>query len=215
MRNPIRLTLRRDDGITLVEVLVTVVILVLVMVGITKLVIMTMDTQQKIDADFRAQSDVRQAQYDLEKNIGEAKRFDAAYNQYPVFQNDLISIPTQQGNWATYYYTTPPGAYGPTIVRIVTSTKPAIPPTVLSSDRELINVKPNANDQYTTVERINNGPIFTYYKADGTQPAFNGQSVQVPRDVRSISVNYRITVTEGHVLKDPVIASFRINLRNY
>ena len=207
--------IKSEAGASLVELLVVVVLMSIALTGITKMVIMAMDTQQKIDADFRAQQDVRQAQYDMEKIVGESKRLDAATNQYPVFQNDLISVPTQQGNWITYYYTTPPGAYGPTIVEIITSTKPAIPPTVLSTDRQLIKVKPNSNDQFTTVEKINNGPIFTFYKADGATPAFNGQSVQTPRDVRSIQVNFRITVSEGHVLRDPVNASARINLRNY
>lgn len=202
-------------GTSLVELLVVIVLMSIALTGITKMVIMAMDTQQKIDSDFRAQQDVRQAQYDMEKIIGESKRLDAASNQYPVFQNDLISVPTQQGNWVTYYYATPPGAYGPTLVKIITNTRPAIPPTILSSDKQLINVKPNVNDQYTTVERLNNGPIFTFYKGDGAQPIFNGQSVQTPRDVRSIQVNFRITVSEGHVIKDPVNASVRINMRNY
>ncbi|MCL4472504.1 MAG: hypothetical protein M1539_03870 [Actinobacteria bacterium] len=202
-------------GTSLVELLVVTVLMSIALTGITKMVIMAMDTQQKIDSDFRAQQDVRQAQYDMEKIIGESKRLDAATNQYPIFQNDLISVPTQQGNWVTYYYATPPGAHGPTLVKIITNTRPAIPPTILSSDKQLINVKPNVNDQYTTVERLNNGPIFTFYKGDGAQPIFNGQSVQTPRDVRSIQVNFRITVSEGHVIKDPVNASVRINMRNY
>lgn len=211
----IRGFVKSESGVSLVELLVVLVLMSIALTGITKMVIMAMDTQQKIDADFRAQQDVRQAQYDMEKVIGESKRLDAASNQYPVFQNDVISVPTQTGSWVTYYYTTPPGAYGPTLVEITTSTRPAIPPTVLSTDKQMINVKPNSNDQYTTVDRVNNGPIFTFYKADGTPAAFNGSSVQTPRDVRSIVVNFRITVSEGHVLKDPVNASMRINLRNY
>lgn len=213
MKNNIKI--KSSAGISLVELLVVIVLMSIAMTGITKMVIMAMDTQQKIDSDFRAQQDVRQAQYDMEKIIGESKRLDAATNQYPIFQNDLISVPTQQGNWVTYYYTTPPGSYGPTLVKITTNSRPAIPPTVLNTDKQMINVKPNANDQYTTVERLNNGPIFTFYKGDGTQPVFNGQSVQTPREVRSIQVNFRITVSEGHVLKDPMNASSRINMRNY
>ncbi|MHB1458215.1 MAG: hypothetical protein ACYC0V_15000, partial [Armatimonadota bacterium] len=163
---------RSSAGTSLVELLVVIVLMSIALTGITKMVIMAMDTQQKIDSDFRAQQDVRQAQYDMEKIIGESKRLDVASNLYPVFQNDLISVPTQQGNWVTYYYATPPGAYGPTLVKIITNTRPAIPPTILSSDKQLINVKPNVNDQYTTVERLNNGPIFTFYKSDGAQPIF-------------------------------------------
>lgn len=218
-------SISHESGISLVEVLIATVILAIAMAGISKVLIMTMGAQQKIDAEFRAQQDARQAEYDLEEFLGEAKRLDAATNQYPIFQSDLVSIPTQKGNWVTYYYTTPPGAYGPTIVRITTTSRPTLPLTVLSTDKQLINVMPNPNDQYTTVERNSNGtscagagsssPIFSFYLGDGSCAPFTGQSIQTPRDVRSIVVNYRITVSVGHVLQEPVNASVRVNLRNY
>ena len=192
-----------------------VVLLSIAMTGITKMVITTMDSQQKIDAEFRAQQDARQVEYDMEKILGEAKRLDAASHQYAEFRDDYVSVPNQNGGWTTYYYATPPGAIGPTIVRLITSSKPVYAPTLRTSDKQMINVMPNASNQSTTVERINSGPIFTYYKSDGTQATFSGGKVQTPRDVRSILVNYRITVSEGHTLKEPVNASTRINLRNY
>jgi len=210
-----QLTLKKENGMSLVEVLIVVFLLGVSATGITEMLVSTMGAQQKIDAEFNAQQDVRQAEYEMEKTFGEAKRTDSATNQEPVFQSDLVSVPTQNNNWATYYFTIPPGADGPTIVKITTSTRPTIPPTVLNTDKQMINVRPNTGIQSTVVDRVNGGPIFTYFKNDGTQIMLTGQSIAIPRDVRSIQVNFRITVREGHILNDPVIALTRINLRNY
>ena len=207
--------IRKEDGVSLIELLVVIALVSLAMTGIVKLLILSMGTQQQIDADFRAQQDVRQAQYDLEENLGEAKRQGVGENQYPIFQSDLLSVPDQRGNWVTYLYATPPGAEGPTIVRIFTDSKPSLPITVLGTDKQLINVMPGQANQYATVERINGGPLFTYYEDDDSPASFSGSSVQTPRHVRSIQINFRVSESDSHAMQDPVDASIRVNLRNY
>ena len=65
-------------------------LLAIVMAAVTSILISNMMAQQKIDAQFRSQLDVRQALYDMEKNLSEAKRKDAGNNQ-PIFQEDMVS----------------------------------------------------------------------------------------------------------------------------
>lgn len=209
--------LSNEGGISLVELLVVIGLLSLVMTGITGMLITSIKSQQKVDAQFRSQLDVRQALYDMESNIAEAKRKDSTGNQ-PIFGNDLISFPSQKaGTWITYIYGTPPGAQGPTIVRIVSSSQPTLPITLKATDKQMINVNPNENGVITTVERVSGGPIFTYYGEDGSQifPDAGTKIVTSPRDVRSVKVQFQTTVSEGHADREPTVSSTQINLRNF
>lgn len=201
-----------EVGVSLVEMLVTLTLFSIAMGAITSMLIMSMRSQDEINANFRSQQDVRQAVYDMEKNIAEAKRKDASNNQ-PIFEDDLISFPSQTGtNWITYYYTTPPGATSPTIVRIVTTSRPTLPITVDDTDKQMIDVR-NGSDLVTTVEPVGDGaPIFRYYGADGSEIT---SPVAAPRDVRSVKVDFTTAVSDGHASNETTTSSTQINLRNF
>jgi prepilin-type N-terminal cleavage/methylation domain-containing protein len=200
-----------QDGVSLVETLVAISLFSIIMTAVTSMLIMSMRSQQEVNAHFRSQLDAKVVLYDMEKNIAEAKRKDTSDNQ-PLFQDDLISFPSQAGtNWITYTYATPPGAESPTIVRINTNTRPTSF-IVQSTDKQMINVNPGS-DLVTTVERVPPGaPIFTYYGADGsliTAP------VATPRNVRSVRIAFATFVSDGHAQRESVVSSTQINLRNF
>ena len=85
----------REEGISLIELLVAISLLTIVMGSITGMLIMSMRTQDEVNADFRSQLDVRQALYDMEKNLAEAMRKDSAGMQ-PIFQANALTVPTQR-----------------------------------------------------------------------------------------------------------------------
>ncbi len=205
-----------EAGISLIELIVVIVLLSLAMTGITSVLISSMRAQQKVDAQFRSQLDARQVLYDMESNIAEAKREDSLGNQ-PVFQDDLISFPSQSaGKWITYTYATLPGASQPTIIRLITDGKPAIPPVLTASDKQMIVIGSNGG-QTTLADRVNNGPIFTYFGDDGSQimPNPGTGSVTTPRSVRSVKVSFETTTSEGHADRQPAISTTQVNLRNF
>lgn len=199
-------------GVSLVEMLVTLALFSIAMGAITSMLIMSMKAQDEINANFRSQQDVRQVVYDLEKNIAEAKRKDASNNQ-PIFQADLISFPSQTGtDWVTYSYSTPPGESTPTILRIVTASRPTLPLSIDEEDKQMIDVS-RGSDLVTTVDRSGDGaPIFKYYGADGNQIS---APVATPRDVRSVKIEFTTTVSDGHAQRESTTSSTQINLRNF
>jgi len=201
-----------ESGISLVEMLVTITLFSIAMGAITSMLLMSMRSQDEINANFRSQLDVRQAVYDMEKNIAEAKRKDASDNQ-PIFQSDLISFPSQEGtNWITYYYATPSGASSPTILRIVTTSPPTLPISLDGGEKQMIDVG-YGSDLVTTVERVGEGaPIFRYYGADGSEIT---APVSTPRNVRSVKVDFTTTVSDGHANRETTTSSTQINLRNF
>jgi prepilin-type N-terminal cleavage/methylation domain-containing protein len=209
--------LSQHAGVSLIELLVVISLLALVMTGITSMLISGMRAQQKVDASLRSQLDVRAVVYDLEKNIAEAKRKDSSDNQ-PVFQDDLISFPSQKGNeWITYAFAQPVGCSTETIIRLITDGKPVIPLTISTTDKQMINISTNSPDLFTTVGRVSEGPIFSYYGEDGVQitPDPATQTVTAPRNVRSVQVSFMTTVSEGHAQHQPTVSSTQINLRNF
>lgn len=211
----LRKKIKQESGISLVELIVAIGLFSLVMASITGMLISSMKAQSKVDAEFRSQLDVDQALYDIKSNIAEAKRKDATGVQ-PYMQDDLISFPSQNGtSWITYMYGTPPGANGPTIVRIISDTRPILPITLNSSDKQMISVR--AEGPITTVERVGGAPIFKFYGEGGGQlvPDPVTKNITTPRNVRSIMVTFRATVSEGHTVKQPSDTSMMINLRNY
>lgn len=192
--------------------LVTLALFSIAMGAITSMLLMSLRSQDEINANFRSQQDVRQAVYDMEKNIAEAKRKDASDNQ-PIFQSDLISIPSQTDtDWITYYYATPPGATSPTILRIVTTSRPTLPISIDDTDKQMIYVG-YGSDLVTTVERVGDGaPIFKYYGADGSEIT---SPVGTPRNVRSVKVEFTTAVSDGHASRETTTSSTQINLRNF
>ncbi len=203
-----------ESGISLIELLVATGLLAIVMTGITSMLISNMRAQQRIDAQFRSQLDVRQALYDIEGNLSEAKRKDASGNQ-PIFQNDMVSFPSQNGSkWITYFYTTPPGTSSNTIMRIISDVMPVLPITVSTLDHQMINV---TADTGTTVDRIDSRPIFTYFGESGAQiiPDPVTLRIAVPRNVRSIQVSFQTNVNGGHGSVEPSQALTQIKLQNF
>ncbi|MFA6001725.1 MAG: prepilin-type N-terminal cleavage/methylation domain-containing protein [Thermoleophilia bacterium] len=200
-------------GLSLTELLVALTLLTLALGAITSMIIMSMRSQEKINAEFRSQLDARVVLYDMEKNIAEAKRKDTSNNQ-PVFQSDLISFPSQNGSqWITYVYATPPGASSGTIIRKITSGKPTIPVQVSSTDKQMINVREDGSGNVTTVERVSQyAPIFTYYGDSGLQIT---APVTDPRSVRSVKIVFKVTESDGHARNEDTISSSQINLRNF
>lgn len=204
-----------ERGISLVELIVAIGLFSLVMAAVTGMLISSMRTQQKVDAEFRSQLDVGQALSDIKNIIAEAKRRDVYGNQ-PYMQDDLISFPTQNGSsWVTYVYGTTPGANGPTIVRIITSVRPTLPIVLSSADKQMISVK--AEGPITTVDRVDGAPIFTYFGEGGGQitPDPVTKNIATPRNVRSILVSFKATVSGGHDVEQPSTSTLQINLRNY
>ncbi|MHB8793621.1 MAG: PilW family protein [Thermoleophilia bacterium] len=208
----IRIRFGSQAGVSLVEMLVTLTLFSIAMAAITSMLLMSMRSQDEINANFRSQQDVRQAVYDMEKNIAEAKRKDASNNQ-PIFQSDLISIPSQTGTeWITYHYATPSGSTSPTIVRIVTTSRPTIPISIDDADKQMIDVR-NRGDLVTAVDRVGDlAPIFKYYGADGSEIA---SPVVTPRNVRSVKVEFITVVSDGHANSETTTSSTQINLRNF
>ena len=207
--------IRDEAGISLIELLVVMSLLAIVMAAVTGMLISGMTTQAKIDAQLRAQLDARQVIYDMEKTMSEAKREDASGNP-PVFGDDMVTFPSQDGTeWYTYIYTTPPGAKSPTIVRKITNGEPALPVTVTSSDKQMIGL--GGDGLTATVDRASDGPIFTYYGADGNQIATDPTTHDITdiTVVRSIKVGFQTTVTEAHAKHQPVAVSTQIDLRNF
>lgn len=205
------LKLSSESGISLVESLVSICLLSIAMVGITAMVIMSMRAQDKISTEFRSQLDVRKVLYDMELQVSEAKRTDALNNQ-PIFQANAFTVPTQQGTWVTYEYTTPVGESSPTIIRRYSATRPAtLPVTAVENDHKLIDV--GQSEIATTVEPVSQAaPIFTYYGTDGMQIA---APVSNPRSVRSIKVAFLVSESKGHSERESTVSSTQINLRNY
>ncbi len=150
----------------------------------------------------------------MEKNISEAQRRDT-YGNEPIFQDDLISFPSQnEPQWITYLYTSehPDSSGLPTIVKVVTDGMPSLPLTILSSDKQLINVDP-ALSETATVERVfSNAPLFTYYDEEGNQMS---TPVANPRNVRSVDIAFKSTVSTGHAQNEPTVSKIKINLRNF
>jgi type II secretory pathway component PulJ len=150
-----------EDGISLIELLVSITLLTIAIGAITGMVISSMRTQQEVSADFRSQMNTRTALYDMEKNISESLRRDSSGNE-PIFQDDLISVPSQnEPEWITYTYTDQHPDVGlPTIVKVVTDGMPTLPLAIESGDKQMINVDPD-NSESATVERVSYGaPIF-------------------------------------------------------
>lgn len=205
---------RKQAGLSLIELLVAMMLLTIVMGAITSMVVQSMKSQQEITADYRSQLNVRQALYEMEKNIAEAKRRDALGNE-PVFEDYLISIPSQNGDqWITYWYTnTHPSSGGKyTIVRIETEGMPTSPIIVETGDKQLVNVNPDDAEE-SKVEPVSGGaPIFTYYDQSGVQIA---SPVADPRSVRTVEVAFKSTASVGHANDEPTVSSSRINLRNF
>lgn len=209
-----RNTRKGQAGWTLVETLVAITLMTIVIGAITSVVIQSMKSQQEVTADYRSQLNVRQALYDMEKNIAEAKRRDDLGNE-PIFEDDLLAIPSQNGDeWITYWYTnTHPSSGGKySIVRIVTNGMPSLPLTVESADKQVISVNPD-DEEESTVDRVEpDAPIFTYYDANGTEIS---APVADPRSVRSVEVSIKSTVSVGHSMNEPTVSSSRIKLRNF
>lgn len=209
-----RFTSRRQEGLSLIELLVAMALLTIVMGAITSMVIQSMKSQQEITADYRSQLNVRQALYEMEKNIAEAKRQDELGNQ-PIFEGDLVSFPSQNGSvWITYWYTnTHPSSGGKyTIVRIDTSGMPSLPVAVETTDKQLINVDPDDSEESKVEPASSGAPIFTYFDANGAELA---TPVADPREVRSVQVSFRSTVSTGHSDDEPTVSTSKINLRNF
>lgn len=203
------------SGISIIELLVALSLLSIVMAAVTGLLISGITSQTRVDAQLRAQLDARQVIYDMEKNLSEAKRHDASGNQ-AVFQDDMVSFPSQDGtDWFTYIYATPSGAPGPTIMRKITNGEPAMPIVLSATDDQMIKL--DGGSLKATVERTNNGPIFTYYGADGNQIATDPTTRAVTdiTQVRSIRVSFQTTVTEGHAQHQPVPVTIQIDMRNF
>jgi prepilin-type N-terminal cleavage/methylation domain-containing protein len=204
----------RQAGLSLIELLVAMAMFTIVIGAITSMVIQSMKSQQEITADYRSQLNVREALYDMEKNIAEAKRHDALDNQ-PVFQDDLIAFPSQNGSeWITYWYTnTHPSSGGKyTIVRIATAGMPSLPITVVDTDKQLILVNPDDSVESKVDRESPGAPIFTYYDENGTELA---TPIVNPREVRSVQVSFKSTASTGHADDEPTVSSSRINLRNF
>ncbi len=202
-----------EAGITIIELLVAIVLLAIAVGAITGMVIMSMRSQQKVSAEFRAQLNARQALYDMEKNIAEAKRRDSEGNE-PIFHDDLISFPSQNGDeWITYIYTdSHPHSGGATIVKVVTDGMPTLPLAIEASDKQMINTDPGMSE-VAAVEPVTEGaPIFSYFDAAGGQLA---TPVSNPREVRSVGVAFKTVVSTGHAQQEPTISTIRINLRNF
>ncbi|MDO8735880.1 MAG: prepilin-type N-terminal cleavage/methylation domain-containing protein [Thermoleophilia bacterium] len=201
-----------ESGISLVELLVAITLMSIAIVGITSMLMMTMRTQDTINAGFRSQLDTRKVLYDMELQVSESKK-SAANGQYAIFQADAISVPTQEGNWVTYEYVTPPGESSPTLMRVFTANRPAsLPVTPSSSDTKLINVGTNS-DITTAVNRASpSAPIFRFYGSTGSAIS---APVSNTRNVRSIKVEFSVTESKGHAEGESTVSSTQINLRNY
>ena len=119
-----------------------------------------------------------------------------------------------RSQWITYLYTSehPDSSGLPTIVKVVTDGVPSLPLTILSSDKQLINVDPDLSEA-ATVERVSgNAPIFSYYDEEGNQMS---TPVANPRDVRSVEISFKSTVSTGHAQNEPTVSTIKINLRNF
>lgn len=200
-----------ESGVSLVELIVALSLLSIAIAGVTSMLMMSMRTQDKINAGFRSQLDTRKVLYDMELEVSESKK-SAANGQYAIFQGDAITVPTQQGNWVTYEYMTPPGESSPTLMRIYSATRPAtLPKAPTTNDTKLINV--GSSEITTTMNRATpSAPIFTFYGADGariTAPVSN------TKNVRSIKLEFSVTESKGHDEGETNSSSTQINLRNY
>ncbi len=202
-----------EDGISLIELIVAIALLTVAIGAITSMVISSMRSQQEITADFRSQLNMRQVLYDMEKQIAEALRRDSSGNE-PIFQDDLISFPSQnEPVWITYVYTAEhPSSQQPTIVRVDTEGMPTLPLTIENTDKQMINTDPE-NSEVATVERVADGaPIFKYYDEDGNRLA---TPVADPREVRFVEISIRTTVSDGHAQDEPTVSTTKISLRNF
>ena len=103
----LRNILANESGISLIELLVAIGLLAIVMAAVTSILISNMMAQQKIDAQFRSQLDVRQALYDMEKNLSEAKRKDASI--ISDFQEDMVAASQNGANRLRTYIRIPSG----------------------------------------------------------------------------------------------------------
>ena len=205
----LRNILANESGISLIELLVAIGLLAIVMAAVTSILISNMMAQQKIDAQFRSQLDVRQALYDMEKNLSEAKRKDASI--ISRFFRKTWFLPSQNGaNRITYIYTNPLGASSRTLMRRITDARPIPPIIVVTTDHQMINI--TAGGGTTSVERIEGRPIFTYFGADGVQIT---APVTTPRNVRSVQVSFQTFVSGGHGFEGDAQAVTRIKLQNY
>ena len=205
-----------ESGIGLVELLVAMVMMTIVMSAVLSVLVSAMKTQTKIGAELRAEMNAKQALYDIEKNMAGAKRYDNSNPpNAPVFQNDTASFPAENGTWITYTYATPPGGSGPTIIRRISTSEPAFPLTISSSDKQLIGL--NGGQETAAVSTVGTAPIFTYWDANGDQilPDPTTGSVADPRSVRSIKIAFQTTVSEPSAQRKPYQVSAEIDLRNY
>jgi prepilin-type N-terminal cleavage/methylation domain-containing protein len=200
-----------ESGVSLVELIVALSLLSIAIAGVTSMLMMSMRTQDKINAGFRSQLDARKVIYDMELQVSESKK-SAANGQYAIFQGDAITVPTQQGNWVTYEYATPPGESTPTLVRIYSANRPStLPVSPTSSDTKLINV--GTSEITTTMNRASSGaPIFTFYGSDGTRITAPVSNTKL---VRSIKIEFSVTESKGHEAGETNLSSTQINLRNY
>ncbi|MHB1390772.1 MAG: type IV pilus modification PilV family protein [Thermoleophilia bacterium] len=201
-----------EAGTSLIELIIATSLLSIAMLGITNIMITSMRTQDKINASFSSQQEARKVLYDMERKISESAAKSAVGGQYAIFQNDAISLPTQNGKWLTYEYATRPGSSSPTLLRMETNSRPgSLPISPSSSSKELIHV--GSADITTTVNRTSaDAPIFTFYGADGsiiTAP------VNSPRGVRSVKVDFAVLESKGHAQGESTVSSTLINLRNY
>jgi Tfp pilus assembly protein PilV len=205
-----RFDLIAESGVSLVELLVAISLLTIAIAAITGVLTMSLRAQDTVNAGLRSQLDTRKVLYDMEVEVSEAKRSSAS-GQYAIFQADAISVPTQEGDWVTYEYVTPPGEQSPTLMRIYTDARPTLPLTPSETDTKLIN--PGRSEITTAVDRSSPGnPIFKFFDKYGVQLS---APVSNTRDVRSIRVEFAVTESKGHAEDVTNLASTQINLRNY